>query len=150
MVINLQWLFAWLLGYHQSLYFVGFGTHYVTRDSTVTIPYLYGSHDKNQNSTGKVCVQKTFSKEKPTSVIIFQSKPSTRYLIRHCHTKRISTTGLFKKFYAGFGESLMFKFKVKGSTNLCNLSVIFKLKNYLIFVSGVVVHSVCHYWLMDV
>ena len=34
---------------------------------------------------------------------------------------------------------------VKGVTNSCNLWVIRKLNTYLIFVSGVVVHSVCHY-----
>ena len=38
-----------------------------------------------------------------------------------------------------------FKYTGKGVTNSCNLWVIIKLNTYLIFISGGVVHSVCHY-----
>ena len=50
-----------------------------------------------------------------------------------------------KCFRAGFWAFSELKHIVKGVTNSCNLLVIIKLNTYLIFVSGVVVHSVCHY-----
>ena len=53
-------------------------------------------------------------------------------------------------FHSWFWGFLTFKYRVKGGTNSCNLSGILKLKAYLIFISGVVVHSACHYWLTDV
>ena len=42
--------------------------------------------------------------------------------------------------------------KWKGGTNSCRpkLFVILKLKTYLIFIGGIVVRSVCHYWLIDI
>ena len=55
-----------------------------------------------------------------------------------------------KYFRAGFGAFSMLKYRVKGGTNLCNLWVILMLKTYLMFISVVVVHFVCHYWLIDV
>ena len=37
------------------------------------------------------------------------------------------------------------KYTVKEVINSCNLCVVIKLNIYLIFISGVVVHAVCHY-----
>ena len=45
----------------------------------------------------------------------------------------------------GFGAFSKFKNTVKGGKNACNLCVIIKFKNDLIFLGGVMVHSVCHY-----
>ena len=56
-----------------------------------------------------------------------------------------SHIGLLNCFHAGFWAFSELKYTVKGVTNSCNLRVIIKLNTYLIFISGVVVHFVCHY-----
>ena len=48
-------------------------------------------------------------------------------------------------FALNLAAFLTFIYRVNRGTNACNLCVIIKLKTYLIFISGVVVHSVCHY-----
>ena len=63
-------------------------------------------------------------------------------------SKNWLSIGLFKMFSSWIWGII--KYRVKGGTNSCKLFVILKLKTYLIFISGFVVHSVCHYWLIDV
>ena len=52
-------------------------------------------------------------------------------------------------FTLDFGH-LTFKYRGKRRTNSCKLFVILKLKTYLTLVSGAMVHSVSHYWLIDI
>ena len=59
--------------------------------------------------------------------------------------KYIQVLVFSKCFRTGFGAFSMFKYRAKGGTNVCKLCVIIKLKTYLIFISGIVVHVVCHY-----
>ena len=55
-----------------------------------------------------------------------------------------------KCFRSGFCAFSTLKYTVKGGTNSCNLWVL-KLNTYVMFISGVLVYSVCHdhYWLTD-
>ena len=58
-----------------------------------------------------------------------------------------------KGFRAGFWSFSTFKYSVKKGTNsckVCPICTISKLMTTLMFKSGFVVHSVCHYWLIDV
>ena len=55
--------------------------------------------------------------------------------------KKIDILLVFSKcFCAGFLTFSMFKYRGKEGTNSCKLCVIFKLKTYLVFISGVVIH----------
>ena len=63
----------------------------------------------------------------------------------NCKQRKGMVLVFSKCFHAGFGASSVFKQSVKEGTNSFKLFAVFKLKTYFIFISGVVVHSVCHY-----
>ena len=65
--------------------------------------------------------------------------------------KRLETYWYFQNVFAlDFGH-FQSSNTVKGGTNSCKLVAIQKFKTYgLLDISGVVVRSVCHYWLRDV
>ena len=57
---------------------------------------------------------------------------------------------LFKIFLRLILGIFNVQIQYEGGTNSCKLCIILKLKTCLIFISRVVVHCWCHYWLIDI